>query len=153
MLTLLPIAFRYRWKSENVSTAEVALALGEHPCISEANVYGVAVPGHEGRAGCAAVVLNTSSPDYGDIVQYARKTLPRYAVPVFLRVVKRSSHIHNHKQNKVGLRKEGVNPTKVGAEEKEGAEDVFLWLRPDADTYIPFQKPDWDKLERGEVRL
>lgn len=143
----------YRWKSENVSTAEVALALGDHPQIEEANVYGVSVPGHEGRAGCAAVVLSHPNPDYDDIVKYARRTLPRYAVPVFLRVVKNSSHIHNHKQNKVGLRKEGVDPKKIGTEEKQGGDDVFLWLKPDAGTYVPFQPHDWEKLEKGEVRL
>ena len=143
----------YRWKSENVSTAEVALALGEHPSISEANVYGVTVPGHEGRAGCAAVTLSASNPDFRDIVRYARTNLPRYAVPVFLRVVKRSSHIHNHKQNKVGLRKEGVDPSKLGTEEKEGGDDVLLWLKPDAESYTPFERHDWERLERREVRL
>ena len=143
----------YRWKSENVSTAEVALTLGEHPKIAEANVYGVSVPGHEGRAGCAAIVLNDTNPDYDDIVQYARRTLPRYAVPVFLRVVKSSSHIHNHKQNKVGLRKEGIDPNKIGTEEKQGGDDVFLWLKPNANTYVPFQRQDWEQLGKGEVRL
>ena len=143
----------FRWKSENVSTAEVSLALGRHPSISEANVYGVSVPGHEGRAGCAAVVLNSPNPDYADIVQYARSNLPRYAVPVFLRVVQRSSHIHNHKQNKVGLRKEGVDPDKLGTEEKEGVDDVFLWLRPGAESYESFTREEWDRLSKGEVRL
>jgi acyl-CoA synthetase (AMP-forming)/AMP-acid ligase II len=140
-------------KSENVSTAEVALALGHHPSIDEANVYGVTVPGHEGRAGCAAITLNTSTPDYADVVRYARSTLPRYAVPVFLRVVRRSSHIHNHKQNKVGLRKEGVDPKKVGSEEKEGVEDAFMWLRPNGEAYEPFGKREWDELAGGRVRL
>ncbi|KAK3712083.1 hypothetical protein LTR37_009174 [Vermiconidia calcicola] len=143
----------FRWKSENVSTAEVALALGRHPSISEANVYGVSVPGHEGRAGCAAVTLSTPNPDYADIVRFARANLPRYAVPVFLRVVKRSSHIHNHKQNKVGLRNEGVDPDKIGMAEKEGADDVFLWLRPGADAYEPFERTGWERLAKGEMKL
>ena len=143
----------FRWKSENVSTAEVALALGRHPSIAEANVYGVTVPGHEGRAGCAAVVLNTPNPDYAEVVRFARSNLPRYAVPVFLRIVKRSSHIHNHKQNKVGLRKEGVDPDKVGTEEKEGGDDVFLWLRPGDESYTTFEREQWEKLVKREVRL
>jgi acyl-CoA synthetase (AMP-forming)/AMP-acid ligase II len=136
-----------------VSTAEVALSLGHHPDIVEANVYGVTVPGHEGRAGCAAVVFENPNPNLADIVKYARSTLPRYAVPVFLRVVKRSSHIHNHKQNKVPLRKEGVDPDKVGTEEKAGGEDVFLWLKPGAETYEPFSRKDWQNLVGGKVRL
>jgi acyl-CoA synthetase (AMP-forming)/AMP-acid ligase II len=53
----------YRWKSENVSTQEVAEALG--PPARIANVYGVRVPGAEGRAGwrrwcCAIATLSTA---------------------------------------------------------------------------------------------
>ncbi|OCK86114.1 acetyl-CoA synthetase-like protein [Lepidopterella palustris CBS 459.81] len=47
----------FRWKAENVSTAEVSDVVGMHEAVREANVYGVIVPGHDGRAGCAAVVL------------------------------------------------------------------------------------------------
>lgn len=147
----------FRWKSENVSTAEVAEALGRFPGVAEANVYGVTVPGHEGRAGCAAIHVaptHASGLDYRDLLKHARDQLPRYAVPLFLRIVKSSAHIHNNKQNKVGLRKEGVNPDLVGTEEKQGKDDAFLWLRPgEMDTYVPFTRNDWDKLVRGEVRL
>jgi acyl-coenzyme A synthetase/AMP-(fatty) acid ligase len=48
----------FRWKSENVSTAEVSEVLGRFPGVIDANVYGVEVPGHDGRAGCAALLLN-----------------------------------------------------------------------------------------------
>ena len=142
----------FRWKSENVSTAEVAEALGRYPGIAEANVFGVTVPGHEGRAGCAAIDA-AQDLDYADLLRYAQAELPRYAVPVFLRIVKSSSHIHNHKQNKVGLRKEGVDPAKVGTEEKDGMGDVFLWWRPGTSKYVPFEKHDWDKLQKNELRL
>lgn len=88
-----------------------------------------------------------------NLIQYARANLPRYAVPVFLRVVKRSSHIHNHKQNKVGLRQEGVDPKKKGVHEKEGVDDVFLWQKPGTEGYVAFTDEDWGALGRGEVRL
>ena len=41
----------YRWKGENVSTMEVAAIMGEVPGIAEANVYGIRLPNHDGRAG------------------------------------------------------------------------------------------------------
>lgn len=147
----------FRWKSENVSTAEVAEALGRFPAIAEANVYGVTVPGHEGRAGCAAIHIDSthvSSLDHKALLEYAREQLPKYAVPLFLRVQKKSSHIHNNKQNKVPLRKEGVDPNLIGTEDRDGVDDVILWLKPgQTSTYVPFQRADWDKLVKGEVRL
>lgn len=139
--------------SRNVSTAEVALTLGRYPGIAEANVYGVTVPGHEGKAGTAAIVQTDPNLNYADLARFARAELPRYAVPVFLRIVERSSHIHNHKQNKVGLRKEGIDLDKIGTEEKEGADDVFLWLKPGAESYVPFGRADLDSLVKGQARL
>lgn len=147
----------FRWKSENVSTAEVAETLGKYPGIAEANVYGVAVPGHEGRAGCAALNLTPTtspSPEYfRGLLKTCRAQLPRYAVPIFLRIQKRSSHIHNHKQNKVGLRQEGVDPDKVGTLEKEGGEDSFWWWKPSSEEYVPFERRDWEALVKGQARL
>lgn len=128
----------YRWKSENVSTAEVAEVLGQYPGVAEANVYGVELPNHDGRAGCAAVHFSDGMKetfDYGGLLKHARARLPRYAVPVFIRVVEASTHIHNHKQNKVPLRKEGVNPRMVGTEAPEGKADHFCgYHRKEKDT-------------------
>ncbi|EHY57365.1 hypothetical protein HRR83_002850 [Exophiala dermatitidis] len=147
----------FRWKSENVSTAEVALTMGQFPGIAEVNVYGVLVPNHEGRAGCAAVHLDpnhTGTPvDYDELLRYTRARLPRYAVPVFLRIVKASTHIHNHKQNKVPLRNEGVDPKRVGTEVPDGKDDVFYWLPPKGDRYVPFTREDWESLVAGKARL
>jgi acyl-CoA synthetase (AMP-forming)/AMP-acid ligase II len=50
----------FRWKGENVSTAEVADTLGHLEGIASCTVYGVSVPGQDGRAGMVAVVLKDS---------------------------------------------------------------------------------------------
>lgn len=144
----------FRWKSENVSTTEVAQVLGRFPGIAEANVYGVLVPGHEGRAGCAALTLDpqaSSSLDYRELLAFVRRELPKYAVPVFLRIVKTSAHIHNYKQNKVSLRKEGVDPSLLGTEEAGGQGDAILWLQGDG--YVPFTSSNWEALSSAQARL
>jgi fatty-acyl-CoA synthase len=45
----------FRWKGENCATSEVAQVMGLFPGVPEANVYGVTVPGADGRAGMAAI--------------------------------------------------------------------------------------------------
>lgn len=78
----------FRWKSENVSTAEVAQVLGLYPGVAEANVYGATVPHHDGRAGMAAIVMQEGVQiDFQDLYAYLKKRLPRYAIPIFLRFV------------------------------------------------------------------
>jgi hypothetical protein len=60
--------------------------------------------------------------------------------------------MHNNKQNKVPLRKEGVDLKKI-AEGDAGKEDILLWLAPGDDTYKPFLERDWDSIVGGKVRL
>ena len=141
----------FRWKSENVSTAEVALCLGQCPGIAEANVYGVLVPNHEGRAGCAAISLDAQVDIRRVDLSHMRRRLPKYAVPVFLRIMKTSLHIHNYKQNKVPLRNEGVDPGKTGSEVPDGKDDKIFWLN--GDKYVDFTINDWRDLEAGQIRL
>ncbi|KAE8388481.1 hypothetical protein BDV23DRAFT_185411 [Aspergillus alliaceus] len=146
----------FRWKSENVATAEVAEVLGQFPGIIEANVYGVTVPYHEGRAGCAALQISPESKanfDFQELARFARSRLPKYAVPVFLRIVESSTHIHNHKQNKVPLRDEGVDPGKTGTKVTEGKTDKFYWLPPGEASYKEFGRGEWEILQSGKARL
>lgn len=76
----------FRWKSENASTAEVSHVVGLHPGIVEANVYGVELPHHDDRAGCAAVALNGNANDImmRSIADHVKIALPEYARPLFL---------------------------------------------------------------------
>lgn len=157
----------FRWKSENVSTAEVSQALGLHPRVHEANVYGVQLPHHDGRAGCAAMVLAGGGGSEGEgesqsesesslpptneatlrsLSEHVQKTLPRYAAPVFLRITKpgKMQTTGTNKQQKHDLRTEGVDPDKV-------AGDELYWLQ--GGRYVPFTKRDWDALNGGKVKL
>lgn len=149
----------FRWKSENVSTAEVAEKLGKFPGVLEANVYGVVVPGHEGRAGCAALTIAPSTLgmfDWKAFAGFVKDGLPRYAVPVFIRVMNcdvGGLSSHNHKQDKVRLRVEGVDPKLKGSRVTGGEQDRILWVTPKASEYVPFTDDDWNKLGVGQARL
>lgn len=114
------------------------------------------LPNHEGRAGCAALQITPGAKltfDYAALARFAQSKLPRYAVPVFLRVVENSTHIHNHKQNKVPLRDEGADPTLRGTKVTNGADDQFLWMAPGEKEYSSFGKEEWDKICAGQARL
>ncbi|KAK8145247.1 hypothetical protein G3M48_004705 [Beauveria asiatica] len=142
----------FRWKSENVSTAEVSQVMGLHPAVREANVYGIELPHHDGRAGCVTVCFDPPVPD-GDTLRglaaHLRATLPPYAVPLFLRVVPElgADTTGTNKQQKYNLRKLGVKPAK---EDGQGGVAMF-WLK--GDTYVPFRDKDWKKIEAGQLKL
>jgi acyl-CoA synthetase (AMP-forming)/AMP-acid ligase II len=139
----------YRWKSENVSTAEVSEVLGQYPGIVEASVYGVALPNHEGRAGCAAICLDPSHQrnfDFAGLHRFAQSKLPKYAVPVFIRLTTTMSHTHNNKQDKTVFKAEGVDPDKVHS-------DQILWSSGKTLGYVPFTYDDWNNVQGAQVRL
>ncbi|KAJ5550776.1 AMP-dependent synthetase/ligase [Penicillium sp. DV-2018c] len=149
----------FRWKSENVSTNEVAEVLGSHPEVHEANVYGVALPNHDGRAGCATIIFNQQLANgslseaalepprevLDSLAAHALQNLPRFAIPLFLRIAPEVQSTGNNKQMKHILRTEGVDPALVSSK------DRLYWLQ--GNSYVPFGKMDWQRLSGGQVRL
>ncbi|MDR0212244.1 MAG: long-chain-acyl-CoA synthetase [Pseudomonas putida] len=102
----------FRWKSENVSTQEVADALSDLPGLELINIYGVQVPGHEGRAGMAAVLMQAGQGfDPEALYALTEARLPRYAAPVFVRVSAAADLTSTFKLRKVDLQRQGYSPT------------------------------------------
>ncbi|HXJ03294.1 MAG TPA: long-chain-acyl-CoA synthetase [Micropepsaceae bacterium] len=99
----------FRWKGENVATSEVAEALSVFPGIKEANVYGVEVPGGEGKAGMAALVTDARF-DLAGLAAYLERNLPFFARPIFLRFQQAIETTSTFKQRKIELQKEGFDP-------------------------------------------
>ncbi|KAK2888675.1 long-chain fatty acid transport protein 6 [Channa argus] len=100
----------FRWKGENVSTTEVSEVLGLLDFIQETSVYGVTIPGYEGRAGMAAIVLKQDYKLNGEeLYNHLLKTLPAYAWPWFLRIRNSLDVTETFKQQKVKLVQEGLN--------------------------------------------
>jgi len=102
----------FRWKGENVSTGEVGGVLAAVPGILEANVYGVHVPGAEGRAGMAALVVNGDFA-IDDLPARLKARLPHYAHPIFLRLSPQIEVTGTFKQRKVDLVREGFDPAAI----------------------------------------
>lgn len=145
----------FRWHSENVSTNEVSDVIGGFPQVAETNVYGVLVPNADGRAGCAAVVpteevLNGKEFDFAALAAHCLASLPRYAVPLFLRVTKSLAYTGTHKLQKQKLRSEGID---VAAIKYTATDDRMYWLPPGSQAYVPFAEKDLDALKAGRVQL
>ena len=102
----------FRWKGENVATSEVSEAITVFPDVLEANVYGVHVPGYDGKAGMAAVVAD-SKLDLKKLRDYLSASLPEYAQPLFVRIRKELDVTGTFKQRKLDLVKDGFDPSKI----------------------------------------
>ncbi|MFO1376991.1 MAG: long-chain-acyl-CoA synthetase [Steroidobacteraceae bacterium] len=101
----------FRWKSENVSTTEVAETLGGFPGIESINVYGVQVPGMEGRCGMAAILVQPGETfDPAAFFRFAAERLPRYALPQFLRLSDKAELTTTFKLRKFDLQRQGYDP-------------------------------------------
>lgn len=131
----------YRWKGENVSTAEVAEVLGMAPGVLEATVTGVHVPGHEGQAGLCAVVCDgdLDLEDFWDTAQ----ELPAYAQPRFVRVLPKLDTTGTFKIQKTALRKQGIDPGEIADP---------LYLRQDQG-YVPLTEARWADILAHRARL
>lgn len=102
----------FRWKGENVSTSEVSEAITAFPGVRDANVYGVEVPGHDGRAGMAALVVD-ENVDVQKLCGHLKSALPDYARPVFIRLTREIEVTGTFKQSKLAMRKQGFDPEKI----------------------------------------
>jgi fatty-acyl-CoA synthase len=133
----------FRWKGENVSTNEVAERLQSCPGVKEADVYGVAVPGAEGRAGMAALVV---APDFdikafGDMVT---RELPAYAQPLFVRIQPAIATTGTFKVRKIDLIADGYDPGRIRGP---------LFFHDVKKGYVKITKGVFEKIATGAVKL
>ena len=135
----------FRWKSENVSTNEVSDILSAAPGIELCNVYGVLVPGADGRAGMAAVTLaeGVDALDWGAFAEHARKELPPFARPVFVRVQPAMTLTGTYKMVKGDLKREGYD---IGA-----FDDPVYVMKPGQARYERLDPGFLKTIKRGEA--
>jgi fatty-acyl-CoA synthase len=134
----------FRWKGENVSTTQVAETITACPGVGEAVVYGVAVPGSDGRAGMAAMAVATDF-DFAALRQYLGASLPDYARPLFVRVCGAIDVTATFKQKKQELIREGYDP-------RATADPIYLDDRRAA-AFVPIDPALYDRIAAGGLRL
>jgi fatty-acyl-CoA synthase len=134
----------YRWKGENVATSEVSEAITVFPGVMEANVYGVAIPGKEGRVGMAALVVDDKF-DMDKFRVYIAKQLPDYARPLFVRIRGEIEVTATFKHKKIDLVKQGFDPA--------ATKDAIYFDDPQARTFELLDQSLYDRIIAGHIRI
>ncbi len=134
----------FRWKGENVATDEVALTLAACPGVTDAVVYGVTVPGAEGRAGMAALTVDATF-DLALFRGHVAARLPEYARPLFLRIGHGIAATATFKPAKALLAREGYDPALIG--------DALYIDDRAAGAFVPLDAPLHERLRGGQARL
>ena len=134
----------FRWKSENVSTNEVAEILNSFEHVNMANVYGVKVPKSEGRAGMVAFNCNLDEFNWDDFSSFVIDKLPSYAQPIFVRIIEELETTGTFKLKKNDLREEAYHLDKVNGNQ------VFI-KKPGQNTYVPLDRDFYEVIESGQA--
>ncbi|KAK2894347.1 hypothetical protein Q8A67_011576 [Cirrhinus molitorella] len=136
----------FRWKGENVATTEVSEILLMLNSIEEANVYGVKVPGHEGRVGMAALKLTDGMEfDGAATYEHVKNLLPAYARPRFIRIQDDLDVTGTFKQVKGQLVQEGFDPNVI--------QNKLFFLDESMQTFVPMTEQIYSSIVNRQMRL
>lgn len=134
----------FRWKGENVSTLEVANALRTCPGVGDASVYGVTIPGAEGRAGMALIAAD-GELDLDRLRRALAEALPPYARPLFLRIRPEIEVTATFKHQKQALMRDGFDPARI-------ADPLYVFDREKV-AYIALDREAFAAIAGGAMRL
>jgi fatty-acyl-CoA synthase len=134
----------FRWKGENVATSEVNDEVRDAAGVGDAAAYGVAVPGADGCAGMAAIVVDDRF-DFEDFADHLARRLPGYAHPVFIRLSTALDATETFKQKKHQLVREGFDPRTIGGR--------LFFRDPKSGGYRPIDAASYARIVDGTIRL
>jgi citronellyl-CoA synthetase len=134
----------FRWKSENVSTNEVAEILNLFNQVNMANVYGVKIPKSEGRAGMVAFNCELKEFKWSDFSKFVAEKLPKYAQPIFIRIIKELETTGTFKLKKNDLREEAYHLDKIKG-------DQIYIKKPGNSSYEVLDRSYYDIIMSGEA--
>ena len=137
----------FRWQGENVATTEVESVIMKWPEIEDAVVYGVTVPGRDGRCGMLYLTQKEAGKlDLNGLATHMRENLPAYAVPRFIRIGQKVEVTGTFKFQKTKLKNASY---KVG----EVNDDPLYLLARDADGVEPISAELQAKIDNDDMRL
>jgi citronellyl-CoA synthetase len=136
----------FRWKGENVATAEVEEIINAYPGIATSAVYGVLIPNTDGRAGMAAIQLKEDEAEFNwkNFAAFLRSELPNYAIPIFIRLQTDFEMTATFKIKKSTLKKEGYDLPDSDTE-------VMILLHGD-EAYIPLTADHKQAILKGDLQ-
>ncbi|KAI6060114.1 Very long-chain acyl-CoA synthetase [Aix galericulata] len=136
----------FRWKGENVATTEVEATLAMVNFIQEVNVYGVSVPGCEGKCGMAAIRLKPGTSFEGEnLYAFTKETLPSYAAPRFVRIQEALEITGTFKQCKGNLVREGFDPNVI--------KDPLFFRDEKKKSYVPMSADVYAAIQEAKINL
>jgi acyl-CoA synthetase (AMP-forming)/AMP-acid ligase II len=132
----------YRWKSENVSTMEVAAIINKYPEVFDSNIYGVEVQSADGRAGMA--LMNVSKNfDFEVFSDHIEKNMNTFQRPCFVRIAEVMKTTGTFKHQKEDLKKQGFDPSMI--------EDKLYFYQKGK--YVEIDQPLYERIQSGEERF
>lgn len=132
----------FRWKGENVATSEVAEAICAFPGVKQANVYGVGIPGTDGRVGMATLVTGDEL-DLTAFRAHLINRLPDYACPLFLRIRAEMEVTSTFKYTKTDLVRQGYDPADTA--------DVIYFNNPEREAFIRLDEALYNRIQAGQI--
>lgn len=134
----------FRWKGENVSTQEVEGIINLIDNVEESIVFGVEIPGCNGRAGMAKIILKENKAlDMDNLYRLLSNELPAYAVPIFVRIAGDAAITSTFKHQKSELKKEGFDINII-------KDDVYVLKNKQ---YILLDKDFHEEICKGDIRF
>lgn len=135
----------YRWKAKTVSAEQVAdVIMKFFGPIEDASVYGVKIPGHEGRCGMAALTfIKDETMDWKRFLNYLNRRMPEHARPIFIRICQHLDYKYNLEEVKPQLQQENFDITRI--------KDPIFFLHPQKDTYLPLTADIYNDIMAGKI--
>lgn len=137
----------YRWKGKTVSASNVADVIVKFfGGIDDAVVFGIKLPGFEGRCGMAVIqMLEGEKLDWVRFSEHMNRRMPEHARPRFLRLMDEENPISDLPAVKHRLKKQGLDMDKT--------KDPLYFYDTSKDQYVRLTRPLYDEILAGNIYI